>query len=253
MTHHSNGADDGDPPTLFGNFAPADKPGQSISILSAVTGKEVPRTAARKKKLPVMPSVFFLLLLVSGVWGFNFWQQNENALAPKLATTQHKPTIAAPAKLAPGQTSLIPTSSLASAKTTSTSDVAVVETVRPTPALATLDAPRQAEPKKKIAPAKPANKTAAAPKSQIKRTTKLTDATSKRTHAQRKTAQANKATSTVKAAKASESDTKNAPTKPRKATVAKAGGDPDEKLLEGMLRLMKRENAKDATNMSSAK
>lgn len=252
MTHRSNNADDGGPPTLFGNFAPADNPGQSISILSAVTGKEVPRTAARKKKLPVMPSVFFLLLLVTGVWGFNFWQQNENILAPKLATTQPKPTIAAPAKLAPGQTSLLPRSSLASAKTTNTSDVAVVETVKPAPTLATLDAPRQPELKKKLTSTKPANKTASASKSQTKRATTMADAASKRTRAQQKTARASKASSTEKTAKASESDAKNAPTKPRKATVAKAGGDPDEKLLEGMLRLMKRENAKDATNMSSA-
>lgn len=253
MTHHSNGADDGDPPTLFGNFAPADNPGQSISILSAVTGKEVPRTAARKKKLPVMPSVFFLLLLVSGVWGFNFWQQKENALAPKLATTPQKPTIAAPAKLAPAETSVIATSALASAKTTSSSDVAVVETVKPAPTLATLDAPQQAEPKKKLTSTKPANKTASASKSQTKRATTLTDAASKRTRAKQKTAQASKASTTVKTAKASGSYAKNAPTKPKKSTVAKAGGDPDEKLLEGMLRLMKRENAKDATNMSSAK
>lgn len=253
MTHHSNGADDGGPPTLFGNFAPADTPGQSISILSAVTGKEVPRTAARKKKLPVMPSVLFLLLLVTGVLGFNFWQQNENALAPTLVTTQHKPTIAAPAKLVPVQTSPIPDGSIASTNTTNTSDVAVVETVKPAPTLASTTTPSQPERKIKLVSTKPANKTASASKAQTKRATTTADATRKRNRAQQKTAQINKTSNTVKTVSARGSDAKEAPSKPKKVSVAKAGGDPDEKLLEGMLRLMKRENAKDATNMSSTK
>lgn len=252
MTHHSNGAADSGPPSLFGELATADTPGKSISILSAVTGKEVPRTTTWEKKLPVTASMLFLLLLITGVLGFNFWQDSENAFAPKLAASQSKPPIAAPTRVPVGPSPIL-SGSPAPTKTTKTTDVAVVESVKPVPALAYIAPPRQPEQKKKLASTKPTNSTAHPPNSQVKRATTIASAPIKKNSAQQNTAQTNKASSSIKTASARVSDAKEAPSKPKKVSVANAGSDPDEKLLEGMLRLMKRENAKDATNMSSAK
>ena len=269
MTHQKNsGAADNGPPSLFGEVPAEDTPGKTISILSAVTGKEVPKSSGRKKAL-LHGLTPLLLLLTTGVLGFTFWQYSGSSLESKFATpvgTSLPTTVAKPS------TPPVPLSTVASLQPMlkNPADVAVIETLKPTPALASVDQPppslkktdsgnsRNSTARATKAVARPRLASARVSPAKGKVAVKKAMETPRNAKVAEKTSKPKVAAKTsnpkfAKTAITQASSAKPEPSAQKKVSVARAASDPDEKLLEGMLRLMKRDNTKDTTNMSSAK
>ena len=271
MTHQKNsGAADNGPPSLFGEVPAEDTPGKTISILSAVTGKEVPKSSGRKKAL-LHGLTPLLLLLTTGVLGFTFWQYSGSSLESKFATPV---STSLPTTVAKPSTPPVPLSTVASMQPTSKpanhADVAVIETLKPTPALASVDQPppslkkpesgnsRNSTARAAKAVARPRLASARVSPAKGKVAVKKVAETPRNAKAAEKISkpQVAEKTSNPKFAKTAitqASSAKPEPSAQKKVSGARAASDPDEKLLEGMLRLMKRDNTKDTTNMSSAK
>ncbi len=244
MTQQSNGSASDGLPSLFGEVAAAGSSDKTISILSAVTGKEVSKSSARRKASPMGTFVLFLGLLITAMLGLHYWQSGEDT---RMATSTHAPftSVKTPALAVtrPATTTHVPQTVV---KTPTPADTAVIEMVKsgPVPPSAELKKPEpfkallaadhpvksQAHPHVALTPPPPTKDKLAVKKVTVK--------------------------SNHDVAKASPAETKlpNAEaSKQKSVSVVHASGDPDEKLLEGMLRLMKRDNAKDKTNMGSAK
>ena len=93
MTYQRNGAAQNEPPTLMGGIGTADTPAQGISILSAVTGRELAKPSGWKKNLSRRSLTPLLLLLVTGLLGLTYWQYGGNDFFGPLATLAHPPRV----------------------------------------------------------------------------------------------------------------------------------------------------------------
>ena len=250
MTYQRNGAAQNEPPTLMGGIGTADTPAQGISILSAVTGRELAKPSGWKKNLSRRSLTPLLLLLVTGLLGLTYWQYGGNDFFGPLATLAHPPRVN-PNGHKPSP--LVPAVALAeqSAKPAVPFEAAVVETVEqsaaPTSAPPSLTqnylnkiektppviagSKAKAQPGLARARAMPAKQKTAAKKTAAKKT------------AAKKVA-AKKPPAKVAKARISPAPTaKPTPAQQKQVSVARAA-DPDEKLLEGMLLLMRKDPPK---------
>ncbi len=244
MTQQSNGSASDGPPSLFGEVAAAGSSDKTISILSAVTGKEVSKSSARRKASPMGTFVLFLGLLITAMLGLRYWQSGEDT---RIATSTRAPytSVNTPtlAVTGPVTTTHVPQTV---PKAQKQADTAVIEMVKSGPVTPSAEL-KKPEPFKALLAADYPVKAQAHPHVALTSTPPAKDkvAVKKVTKkSNRDVAKASSAETTLPNAEAS---------KQKSVSVAHASGDPDEKLLEGMLRLMKRDNAKDKTNMSSAK
>ena len=245
MTYQRNGAAQNDPPTLMGGIATADTPAQGISILSAVTGRELAKPSGWKKNLSRRSLTPLLLLFVTGLLGLTYWQYGGNDFFGQLATLTYPPRVNATAHK---PTQPVPAAALGEpyAKPAVPSEAAVVETVEQSAALALapptitqnylnkidktppLSARSKAKAQPGVAPAraKPAKQKTAAQKTPAKKVA------------------AKKPPAKVANARISPTPTaKPVPALQKQVPVARTA-DPDEKLLEGMLLLMRKDPPK---------
>jgi hypothetical protein len=247
MTQQSNGSASDGPPSLFGEAAAAGSSDKTISILSAVTGKELAKSSARRKAPPMRTFALFLGLLITGVLGLGYWQYGGNALLamsthPALSNVKTQPLAVTQSAVVAQHPKIVP-------KAVTPADTAVIEMVKNEPAApvgpsAELNKPEpfkallaedhivkaKAHPRIASTPTPPAKDKIAGKKVAVKTSREL-----------------------AKVPPPEATPPKSEAAKQKSMSVARTSGDPDEKLLEGMLRLMKRDNTKDKTNMSSAK
>ncbi len=244
MTRQSNGSASDGPPSLFGEVAAVGSSDKTISILSAVTGKEVSKSSVRRKPSPMGAFVLFFGLLITGMLGLRYWQSGGDT---RIATSTHAPltNVKTPvlAVTGPATTPHVPQTV---AKTATPADIAVIEVVKSGPVASPAEL-KKPDPFKALLAADHPVKAQAHPHVALTPTPSTKD----KLAVKKVTVKSNR--EVAKASPAETTLSNSAVSKQKSVSVAHASGDPDEKLLEGMLRLMKRDNAKDKTNMSSAK
>ena len=239
MAQRSNGSASDGPPSLFGEATPAGSSDKTISILSAVTGKEVAKSSTRRKAPRMRTFALFFGLLITGMLGLSYWQYKGDALlaaAPRPTLTAVKTQL--PAVTPSTAATHAPQTVREAAKP---ADTAVIEMVKSGPAgpvgpSAELKKP---EPFKALLAANHPVKAKAHPRVVL---TPTKNKVAVKTHRE-----------VAKTARPETTSPKSQAAQQKSVSVARASGDPDEKLLEGMLRLMKRDNTNNKTNMSSAK
>lgn len=263
MSYQSNGIVSSGLPSLYDEGATTDATDKSLSILSAVTGKEVVKSVGPHKSAMPVRTAFFYLLFISTMLGFAYWQYNHTEIGAWVArlsapnSTEQKPqpkqlvakpaVVHSPAPQTKIDTALIekvsektavaqahlpasPDSSTPHTPNTSTRASTIQTPVRPQPLLRSVSPPVQKTEAKKMA----------------KNSTVSLAAKGSTVSAQ--TAQAlpsSKLKPSPQATQAAEAS--------QRATFTSAHTDPDEKLLEGMLRLMKRERHKEAAQVRAVK
>jgi len=253
MTQQSSGKAVNGLPSLYDEAADADTPDKSLSILSAVTGKEVARPAGHHKKPALRRVVSLFSLLIVGILGFTYWQNNGSEFEAKRTTSvspsptnlnvqRAKLAITLPAVARPEAT----------AKATVHNDVAVIETVKGKPVLVP---PGNASQQSDLKTLKAANTLPAQRRASNVATPPALSSTPaspmKEKNAVKKIAEQNGNSQVSKIRTPQALPAKPQPNQRNTVSVARA--DPDEKLLEGMLRLMRRDAPKDATHGRSAK
>lgn len=256
MAHRNSGTSMNGAPSLFGE-APADASGKTLSILSAVTGREVAGPVRRSTPTPSR-SIMLLMLLLAGVLGFAFWQHGDSGLAAKrlepAAPLQPGRRVAEnetdkPVMTQPTEAAGRHAGSAAEPRT----DAAIIETLAEPFTPSAVNA--QATHTPGIADAPPAVETAVAredmqqPAPALALTPAL-DLAPKKAAGQERTGAA--------ARRASPTPQPQSPARPeapqrQQASVAKSGVDPDEKLLEEMLRLIKKDAAREAVGKTSSR
>ena len=255
MTHQSNDKAPNGLPSLYDEVVDADTPDKSLSILSAVTGKEVAKPLGHNKTTPRRVAPLFILLIV-GMLGFTYWQNSGGEFEAKLATSDSQPPVNKMAR--PALAVNLPTAASTQAPPQATvhSDAAIIETIREKPTMASLGNSslpsdlKTTETTNTPVRESPAAKVGAPPSLAIARTAIARTLPIEEKTAKRITEENNNS----KVAKTTTPQALPAGPQPRQRTnVSVAQTDPDEKLLEGMLRLMKREPPKDTTHMRSAR
>ncbi len=251
MTHQSNDKAPDGLPSLYDEVVDADTPDKSLSILSAVTGKEVAKPSGHNKKAALRRVAPLFILLIVGMLGFTYWQNSGGEFEAKLATSDSQLPVNKVAR--PALAVNLPTAASAQAPPQATvhSDAAIIETIREKPTMASLGNSslpsdlKTTETTNTPVRESPAAKVGAPPSLAIARTLPIEEKTAKRITEENNNS---------KVAKTTTPQALPAGPQPRQRTnVSVAQTDPDEKLLEGMLRLMKREPPKDTTHMRSAR
>lgn len=251
MTHQSNDKAPNGLPSLYDEVVDADTPDKSLSILSAVTGKEVAKPSGHNKKAALRRVAPLFILLIVGMLGFTYWQNSGGEFEAKLATSDSQPPVNKMAR--PALAVNLPTAASTQAPPQATvhSDAAIIETIREKPTMASLGNSslpsdlKTTETTNTPVRESPAAKVGAPPSLAIARTLPIEEKTAKRITEENNNS---------KVAKTTTPQALPAGPQPRQRTnVSVAQTDPDEKLLEGMLRLMKREPPKDTTHMRSAR
>lgn len=258
MSYQSNGSVSTGFPSLYeegtGNGA-ADK---SLSILSAVTGKEIPKPVSQHKTAMPRRTTFLYLLFISTMLGFTYWQYANTILNARVATANTPATVSKTPHSAVAATTLaVPDTRASQTKI----DAAIIEKVSEKSTVAaaqsplpTSDTPASGKASPQPTPAeikKPApSKDLLATSSAIKKTTveknvkkSAVAKTEKRSVSPMPSAQT---AQPIRAAKPTTARTARAAKPEQRTNLVSAQTDPDEKLLEGMLRLMKRERTQDA-------
>lgn len=250
MTHQSNDKAPNGLPSLYDEVVDADTPDKSLSILSAVTGKEVAKPSGHNKTTLRRVAPLFILLIV-GMLGFTYWQNSGGEFEAKLATSDSQLPVNKVAR--PALAVNLPTAASTQAPPQATvhSDAAIIETIREKPTMASLGNSslpsdlKTTETTNTPVIESPAAKADAPPSLAIARTLPIEKKAAKRI---------TEKNNNSKVAKTTTPQALPAGPQPRQRTnVSVAQTDPDEKLLEGMLRLMKREPPKDTTHMRSAR
>lgn len=288
MSYQRSGIMSNGLPSLYDEVAATDATEKSLSILSAVTGKEVPKSAAPNKNAMPARTMFLYLLFISTMLGFAYWQYSHTDIGTWFAqiagsnpvgqNPQHvvtTPAVAkAPAppvkidaarieKITEKPTILTSLHSPSSDKTTpdgTTLPAMVAASKAPEPSLAKTvsKTPAVVVAAKKPAPSQATHHPASQPESpalknpEAKKVSNIADAS--KVKRSPPAIPPSKTVRTIPQAmpKKTPLSTKAAEPAQRTAVIA-AHTDPDEKLLEGMLRLMKRERTKDVSPVRSAK
>lgn len=265
MSYQSNGSVSTGFPSLYDEGTGTDAADKSLSILSAVTGKEVPKSVSQHKGAMPRRTVFLYLLFISTMLGFTYWQYNNTILGAWVATVITPATVTkTPQANVAATTPAVLSTRVPQAKT----DAAIIEKVSEKPPVNIAQNPlpspatslsRKAQPsptsgaitkpgasKDLLATASPNKKT------EVKKTSKnpTVAKTEKRSASPTQSAETKQP---IRADKQTTAATPRATKPAQRTTVASAQPDPDEKLLEGMLRLMKRERTNEAARVRPVK
>ena len=243
MTYQRSDATPGALPSLF-DGAPADTADKTISILSAATGRDGVRPAARKQNAQGRLTPF-LILIAAALAGGAYWQFNQSNFERSLETSptlaqRTPPRLAYPAKLAAIN---VPR---AVSPPSERIDTAVVEMVKDT-AVKPLPPPRAAHKKMRaekelLVVSQPVHRPT------VKPSKKSAPSLAKKSVAKKSiVAHADHPASVAFIKK--ELPVKPETTRQQSVVIVRSATDSDEKLLEGMLRLMKRDDPKDTPTM----
>ena len=255
MTHKHSGSATNSAPSLFGEITAAAATDKTISILSAVTGRETATDTSRHKGEASAARRYLplSLLLLAALGGLVFWQQGESGYATQRAPLGNsllvgegtKQPAASKPGLEPGLAAA--KAGLAAPGSIGKMDVAVIETVTDRSAPVSIEQtatesmaaagtvnvdvqpPRLAR----------ANTVPTEEKTDTKKKTAAQSAGKTQTRAVSKTVRQNVTASSSKAT--------------RTAARPEKTADADEKLLEAMLRLVNRDGASNADKKSAAK
>lgn len=264
MSYRNNGIVSTGFPSLYDAENSAESTDKSLSILSAVTGKEIAKPVPQHKTAISRRTISLYLLFIGTMLGFTYWQYNNakpggwiaSVITPAPVTATAPPKVAANAPVAGAQRSQ-------PAKV----DAAIIEKVSEKPAVHTTpnqapDAqaavgqgtrpPANAVGAKTSSPTKPTLATSTAPaKTGQKNNAKAASVAriEKRRALPERSVQPVQSSRPAKQADAPQQLAKST----ERTAVASAHPDPDEKLLEGMLRLMKRERTNEAARVRSTK
>lgn len=264
MSYQNNGSVSTGFPSLYDGGNTTDSTDKSLSILSAVTGKEIPKPVSQHKSAMPRRTIFLYLLFISTMLGFTYWQYNNTILDARIATANTPATVVKP----PQSTVAATTAAVQNTRTPQTkTDAAIIEKVSEKPTVAAAQSPLptsdtpasgKASPQptsaeiKKPAPSKNLLSTSSAiKKTTVEKNVKKSAVanTEKRSVSPMPSAQT---AQSIRAAKPTMAQARAA--KPEQRTnLVSAQTDPDEKLLEGMLRLMKRERTQDAARVRPVK
>jgi hypothetical protein len=247
MTYQRSDATPGDLPSLFDKASTDETADKTISILSAATGRDGVMPVVRKKNAPrrFMP---LWILLTTGVAGGTYWHFNHanfdpSPEAPPFLSQRTPPAL----HTVPGtklHASAVPQAHLVSLGRT---DTAVVEIVKDSPAK---PAPLTLALKETRAEKAPPVSRQASSTRTLPPTTKSVPHHKNKSIASQDGAHSADNVSVAFIKKA-------APAKPQvndqQSVVVRSATDTDVKLLEGILRLMKRDDTQDTPAMRAAK
>lgn len=268
MSYQSNGIVSNGLPSLYDEVPDTQTTDKSLSILSAVTGKEVTRPAGQQHSSSVPPrTVFLYTLFIATMLGFTYWQYNRHENSWGFATAVTPNPVA---NKAPQPTTATLPVTAGNPAPQAKMDTALIETVKEKSATSSPFELLQADSKSTVVtkepliagqvekPGKPtltASSTVIA-KKPVKNEIATKDSPAKtvnksispgrvaHTEKTGRSAQLKQPAPTNKAA---------APARPVQRTTVTSAQDPDEKLLEGMLRLMKRDHSADAAQGRTAR
>lgn len=265
MSYQNNGSVSTGFPSLYDEGTGTDSTDKSLSILSAVTGKEVPKSVSQHKSAMPRRTLFLYLLFISTMFGFTYWQYNNTTLGAWVATVITPATVTKSTQTnVAATTPAVPSTRATQAKT----DAAIIEKVSEKPPvtiaqnpLLSSDTPitRRANPPPtsgaitKPVPSKDLLATSSPnKKTEVKKIAK-NPAVAKAEKRGASPMQSAQTKQPIRAAKQTTAATPRATKSAQRTTVASAQPDPDEKLLEGMLRLMKRERTNEAARVRPVK
>lgn len=266
MSYRSDGIVSSGLPSLYDEETAAETADKSLSILSAVTGKEVNKPTGQRKSAMPARTIFLYMSFISTMLGFAYWQYQSQENAIEIATVVSPNPVTSKLSQPAGSVALpSPASTPAPQKKI---DAALIETIKeksatPIPpsvlkpdakptvvAKAPLIAGRVEKPGIPPLPASSAEtKTGlneieknATPAKEVKESpSPVQVAHTEKTIRSTEVKQANAAIAA--------SD----PVQPTQRSATMTGSDPDEKLLEGILRLIKRDRPTDADHGRAAK
>lgn len=267
MSYQSNGIVSSGLPSLYDEVAATDTTDKSLSILSAVTGKEVAKTSVPHKNSMPPRTAFLFMLFISSMLGFTYWQYTNHEINTGPAITS-KSNLAAKTPHAPAVAAAL--AATGTPKSQASKDAALIETVSVKPAVASIDNSPKLDTQTTAKPhvAVPVSLPVASPaiatptaspiieeKPELQKVAEKT-APIKKVKNNMPQAQAENTAQTRQLNKqaAAPSSTKVAePTQSSQRTLAVAQADPDEKLLEGILRLIKRDHSKESAHVRPSK
>ena len=247
MTYQRSDATPGALPSLF-DGAPADTADKTISILSAATGRDGVSPAARKKNAQSRFTPF-LILIAAALAGGAYWHFNQSNFerSPETSPTLAQRTPPPPRPVYPAKLAAINAPGVVSPPSEHI-DTAVVEMVKDT-AVKPLPPPRAAHKKihadkKLLVASQPVHRPTVKP-------SKRTAPSLAKKNVAKKSIVAHADHPASVAFIKKELPVKPETTRQQSVVIVRSATDSDEKLLEGMLRLMKRDDPKDTPTMRS--
>lgn len=269
MSYQSNGMVPNGPPSLYDEVTATETADKSLSILSAVTGKEVTRPAGQQHNSSVPPrTVFLYTLFIATMLGFTYWQYNRHdngwgfatAVTPNPVANKAQQSVTAAMPVTVGNP-IPPTQKI---------DTALIETVKEKSATSSPFDLLQADGKSPVITKEPLiagqveksdKPTLAAPTTVIARNPDKNEVAIKEFPAKTvnksispgQVAHADKTVRSVQVKQPAPTTKTAAPVRSAQRSTVTTAQDPDEKLLEGMLRLIKRDPSADAAQGRSAR